>query len=191
MDNIQIALNNYIRAPENGEANFILALEYHKLQQTASAVSFYLRAAERTEDKLLSYESLLKIAECFEAQGNRDNTVRGVYKHALCLLPDRPEAYFLLSRFNERRQWYIEAYMLAEMGLNFSKDGGPPLRTNVDYPGRYGLKFEKAVSAWWWGKFEESRRLFRELEIDLNNKITADNLYLNAVKNNINRIGLL
>lgn len=189
MSNIQHCLNEYILDPENAEKNFALAVEYFDLKQTASAISFYLRAAERTDDKILSYSCLLRIADCFELQGNRDNTVRGVYKHMLCLLPERPEAYFLLSRFNERRQWYIESYLLAEMGLNFSKEGLPPLRVPCEYPGRYGLIFEKAVAAWWWGKFEESRRLMRELELLLNSKVHVDNLYLGAVRNNISKIG--
>jgi len=189
MSKVQECLNEYIRDQENSEKNFALALAYHELKQTAAAISFYLRAAELTQDKILAYSCLLKIAECFEQQGNRDNTVRGLYKHALCLLPERPEAYFLLSRFNERRQWYIETYTLAEMGLNFSKEGLPPLRIATEYPGRYGLIFEKAVAAWWWGKFEESRRLFRELDLQLQNKMSIDNLYLSAVKNNINKIG--
>jgi len=189
MSDIQECLNDYIRDQENPEKNFALALAYHELKQTAAAISFYLRAAEFTQDKILAYSCLLRMAECFEHQGNRDNTVRGLYKHALCLLPERPEAYFLLSRFNERKQWYIEAYLLAEMGLNFSKEGLPPLRVATEYPGRYGLMFEKAVAAWWWGKFGESRRLFKTLELELQNKISVDNLYLNAVKNNMSKIG--
>ncbi len=56
-------INNFIVDPNNPENNFILALYYDSLGQTASAVSYYLRTAERTNDDLLKYECLLKSAE--------------------------------------------------------------------------------------------------------------------------------
>lgn len=184
MIDLSLALNNYIYDQENPETNWALALEYDKLGQTASAISFYLRAAERSSDKLLQYECLLKIADCFASQKNRDNTVRGLYKHALCLLPERPEAYFFLSRLNEKRHWYIEAYMNAEAGLNFSKEGLPALRTPNEYPGRYGLLFEKAVASWWWGKHDECKNLFLELKY----KHNLDEIHLDAVNRNIKNL---
>ena len=47
-------LHKYIESPEDPEANFALGLHYHSIDQTASAVSFYLRAAERSGDPLLT-----------------------------------------------------------------------------------------------------------------------------------------
>ena len=70
-------LNKYSLDTENPEYNFNLALEYDKLGQTASAISFYLRAAERSEDLKLSYIALLKMGVCFEKQGGRTQTVKG------------------------------------------------------------------------------------------------------------------
>ena len=32
--------------------------------------------------------------------------------------------------------------------------------SNVEYFGKSGIIFEKAVCAWWWGKGDESRSLF-------------------------------
>lgn len=186
-DKLNELLNLYARDTENSELNWNLALEYHALGQTAAAITYYLRAAERTADKLLAYECLLKIAACFDSQKNRPSHVIGCYKHALCLLPERPEAYFLLSRFNERNRWYMEAYVAAEQGLNFAKTEYPKLRSNVEYPGRYGLLFEKAVSAWWWGDSALSRKLFRKLKNDHAQEL--DETHYRAVENNLSRLG--
>ena len=35
----------------------------------------------------------------------------------------------------------------------------PPLKTDVEYPGKQGILFAKGVSGWWWGKVEECRSL--------------------------------
>jgi predicted O-methyltransferase YrrM len=51
--------------------------------------------------------------------------------------------------------------MMAELGLQCPPS--PKLVDNCGYPGRYGLIFQKAVAAWWWGKPDETRQLHREL----------------------------
>ena len=35
--------------------------------------------------------------------------------------------------------------------------------TDVEYPGKYGLIYQKALSGWWWGKSEECKELFQDL----------------------------
>lgn len=177
----------YAQNTENAEINFALALEYEAIGQTASALSYFLRASERTTDTLLAYECLLKIGLCFERQGKRGNSVRGAYKHAVCLLPKRPEAYFLLARYYERTGDHVSGYLFAEQGLYFCDSGyEPKLRTNVEFPGKYALIFQKAVSAWWWGKPDESRRLFLELW----DNHPLDDIHKVAVENNLKTLNV-
>jgi hypothetical protein len=159
---------------------------YEDIGQTAAAISFFLRTAERTGDVLLAYECLCKIGLCFERQGKRGNSARGAYSHAAVLMPDRPEAYFLLSRFNERAGDHVNGYMYAQQGLTFAKMNSPPLRSWVEYPGKYGLTFQKAVSAWWWGKPEECRRLFQDLKSIAH---TLDQNHYQAVQKNLLSLG--
>lgn len=187
MFELENALREYAYNPEDPEKNLILAHFYHDKNQSAGAISFYLRAAERTNDKHLSYYCLLKIAECFAYQGKRDNTVRCLYKHAISLLPERPEAYFLLSRHYERINEYTDSYAFAEMGLKYADEIYPPLRNHVDYPGKYALIFQKAVSAWWWGKGMESRGLFHLLADEYAD--IMDEVHYNAVQTNMTKLG--
>jgi len=89
MDNLTFsAIDIYVLDSENAEKNYYLAVWYHKQGQTAAAISFYLRAAERTDDKDLSYECLLLAALCFDKQGNRTHTVKNLFRHAISLIPD-------------------------------------------------------------------------------------------------------
>jgi hypothetical protein len=156
-------LYQYIQNPKSPNFAFDLAESYYNQQQWSSALSFYLRVTEYSRDHQLIYESLLKSGLCFEKQGNRNTAVKGLYMNAISLLPKRPEAYFLLSRLYEYNKNHNESHMIANIGLSISNINLPELKTNIEYPGFYGLYFEKAVSLWWIGRIEESLNLFLEL----------------------------
>jgi len=181
------ALYQYALDTENPETNFTLALEYEKIGQTASAITYYLRAADRTDDLNLAYECLLHCASCFHTQKNRDYTVKGLYQQAIATLPKRPEAYFLYARYLEWITQYAESYTIATLGLTIADFDSAPLRTNVEYPGKYGILFEKAVSSYWWGKGMECRSLFHQLVNEYWD--VMDQKHKDAVENNITRLG--
>jgi GR25 family glycosyltransferase involved in LPS biosynthesis len=182
-------LLNFIKNPNTPESNWNLALHYHNIGQTASAVSFYLRTAERTDDSLLQYECLIRASMCFDVQGSRNFTVKGLLQHAISIQPDRPEAYYLLSKFYEKQtnegHWNY-SYMMASIGERTLNKIHSPLKTQVDYPGEFGILFQKAVSAWWCGLCDESRKLFEDLYLNY----TLNNVFKNAVVNNLKHLNV-
>lgn len=183
---LQQLIEEYALDPNNPEKNFPIALEYDAIGQTASAVSFYIRTAERTEDDLLKYECLIRAAACFERQGTRKFTVKGLLQHAIAIQPKRPEAYYILSLLHEHNhanegRWF-DSYLMASIGLSVSEfDNLTPLRTVVDYPGKYALLFQKAHAAWWCGLCDDSKALF----LDLYANYDMEESFRNAVKNNL------
>ena len=216
MNNLTNKLAAYISDPKDPRYNFFLGKAYEDLNHTAAAVGFYLRAAECDEDDLLTYEALLRMALCLSKQGSRVFTVKGVLLRAVSLLPERPEAYFLLSRTYEINRDWQESYTWAclgeeKFGTQFRCDGflgeynsacgprgtlgtaGPSgfaglgkgchtnIETDVEYPGAYGFVFEKAVSGWWIGLYDESLYLFRLLS--KRTDLTSE--HRNAVNNNL------
>lgn len=162
-NNIENLVVELSKDPFNPEINFKCAVEYEKLNQTASAVSFYLRCAEFgfESHKLLTYNSLLRISRCFEDQRDRQWNVSNYIFHALTVLPERPEGYFMISEFHERSGNWQEAYTWAELGL--TKSSHEELPVSVGYYGDYCLKFEKAVAGWWIGRKEESKKIFNHI----------------------------
>lgn len=184
-DILKALLNHYIEYPNNPEINFYMGYYYHSINQTASAVSYYLRAAERTYDDLVRYECLLRAGMCFDSQGSRNNSVEGMLQHAVALMPHRPEGYYYLSRFYERAEKWFNSYLISSIGDKVANRIPTKLKTPLDYPGFYGVIFEKAVSAWWCGLCEESRNIFRYL---LENE-PLDDIHKQAIINNLNRIG--
>jgi hypothetical protein len=172
--------------PFNPELNFKCAVEYQNINQTASAISFYLRAAEYgvNTHSVIVYNSLLCMANCFADQNDRVNTVSNCILQAVAHLPERPEAYFLMSQFHERQGNWQECYAWAKMGLYVP--AWEKLPADVGYHGKYVLEFEKAVSAWWIGRKEESIRILK----DLNNNIEyLSTVYRQAVLDNLRKIG--
>jgi hypothetical protein len=168
----------------NPRLNFDIAKKYEELGQTASASSFYLRAAEYgyDNDPIVVYSSLLRMAFCFEDQNGREHTVTSLLLQAIQYMPTRPEAYFLLSRFYERTQKWQECYTFAEMGLLYTTRM-EQLPADVEYPGAYALMFEKAVSGWYLGRKDEAKDIF----IDLLNQDITDG-YRNGIEWNVKKI---
>jgi Tfp pilus assembly protein PilF len=165
---IEELIKDYITYPDctqNGndrtEIMYRIARDYHKAGQTASATTFYFKVARDNKNEL-GYECLLQIGECFSQQGNREGTVRNMYHHALNLLPERPEAYILMSKnwqFNGDMQ---SAYTYIKQGL--PKEFTKPLRTLKKYHNKSEYYMQMAHCAWHWGKPSEAREYYHKLE---------------------------
>lgn len=181
-------VKTYINDPNDPENNWNLAVYYHDIGQTASAVSFYIRTAERTDDDLLKYECLIRAALCFEKQGTRRFTVKGMMQHAIATQPHRPEGYYMLSMYYEHDtgdgKWF-DAYTTASIGYSLTDfENLRPLRTDLNFPGKHALLFQKAHTAWWCGLCDDSREMF----IDLYHNYEMDDNLRNTVYNNLIRL---
>ena len=184
-DKLERLIVEFSSDPFNSQKNFEIATEYERLNQMASAISFYLRAAEysqKTEDPIV-YASLLRLSLCFESQKDRVHTVSNATLQAIAYDPSRPEGYFLMARFHERMGNWQECYTWAELGL--TKKDKKALPVSVDYYGKYCLEFEKAVAAWWVGRQDESKQMFMNLLV----KETRPE-YREAIKMNLGRMGV-
>lgn len=153
------------KSPFDPVLSFVIAQEYERLGQTASAVSFYLRTAEYGyySHPEYVYTALLRSAKCFEAQTNREHTVWNLLLKAAAYLPKRPEAWFIQSQRYEKESKWQECYTHAEVGLSLASDRVTNLPADVGYYGKYVLEFEKAVSSWWIGRKDESIAIFKSL----------------------------
>jgi hypothetical protein len=182
---LEVLIAKYALDPENPEHNFDLGIWYENERHNSAALSYFLRCAERTDDDLLAYEALIHASNAYDRQGTRDTTSKGLLQQALCVMPRRPEAYYLLARFSEKRQWWQDCYILSQWALEFCDFDCEPLCTDVEYPGKYGLIFQKSLAAWSWGKGDESRSLLQ----DLKNNYELDDHHYTLVQNNLMQMG--
>lgn len=172
---------------ENPEKNYNLAEWYDNQGHNASAHTYYLRAAERAEDKLLAYTSLLRASISCRKQATREVTEKSLIHSALSILPERPEAYYFLCLIYEKKQEWDQVYTYSILGLNcYDKEIEP---INIpDYEGKYLLVYQKAISSWWWGKMKESRDLFYSLVDECWDDMNSEYRFL--VEDKIMHIGL-
>jgi len=181
-------LIEYTLDTENAEKNFNLAKWYYDQQHFAPALSFFLRTAERTDNQILAYESLILGFYCYDKQSGRNATSQVLLEHAICLLPERPEAHYLLCKLYEKKgDAHHLSYRTAHLALRYCDFDLPPLSIKTDYPGKYGFVFEKAHMGYYWGKSQECRLLFREL-IDEYADVMNDE-HKNAVVSNLTSMG--
>lgn len=154
--NIENLVIDLSKDPFNPDLNFDVAEEYLRLNQTASAVSFYLRCAEYSgKANPKAYASLIRMAQCFEDQNGREYSVSNCLLQAVAYDDTRPEAYFKLSQYYEKAGQWQEAYTWATIGLGWaSTDDQLPI--SIDYYGSYCFHFQMAISAWWIGRKDEA-----------------------------------
>lgn len=178
-------LDLFVQNTEDPDVNFALGQEYESIGQTGSAISFYLRTAERSANDLQQYHALLRMALCFEQQKTRDDTESVILQKAIALMPRRPEAYFLLSRLYEWQKRWHESYFVASVGCNTADFAVEPLQSDLQYPGEYALWFQKAVALWWVGNCNESRELMYHLKVTY----SMNEMFAQAVDNNLKNLG--
>jgi SAM-dependent methyltransferase len=182
------SLNIFAMDTENALSNFNLGLWYKNQNHLAPALTYFLRASERTDDTDLAYESLINGFFCYDKQGHREVSAQSMLHQALIVNPKRPEAYYLLSKYFERHQDWMRSYMFANLGLQLSNFDCASLRSDVEYPGIYALKFQKVLTGWWWGKADECRETLRDLIDNHWDEMTDD--YKQTVENNYSRLGM-
>lgn len=149
-------LEEYMKDPLDPVKNFDVGYEYEKIGQTASAVSFYIRAAEKSEDPKIKFESMIRAAKCFDAQGRRNFSTEGLLQFAVAAMPNRSEAYYFLSKLYQKMEKWRECSLYAQLGLQY--DSYKDMRTDIEFPGKYALIYQKAVGDWNIGLYEQSKQ---------------------------------
>lgn len=142
---IEKNLIEYALNPEDPEINFSIALLYDNINQIASAITHYIRCAERTEDILLQYECMIRGGLAIKRQGSRLHTEKSFFHNAICALPQRPEAYMFMADTVFKMQSQHQAYMFACIAESLENNNSVPLRTKIPYNGMFEIKIKKLM----------------------------------------------
>jgi hypothetical protein len=185
-NNINKLLYDLVSDPYNPVINLKLGYEYELENQIASAVSYYLRSAEFSTDPNISYESLIRIGLCLGKADKRAYSEKGAFLNATQCIPNRPEAYFYLSQYEEYRKNWQEAYSYANIGYELCEYTYPDFILPHKFPGKLGNLFQKALCSWWMGLCDESREMFQKLK----NEYSLVEPYKSLIQNNLIRLGL-
>ena len=180
---IKSLIEVYCKDTTNIQSHLDLAKAYYDIKQYASAVTYLNRIAEMSDDSDIIYESLCLASECFSEQRNRTIHVKVCLYHAISVLPDRPEAYFLLSKLMEIEEpFQCYSYCVIAQCHKDNAKRVTDLPFEYDY---YKLLFQKAVNAWHAQKVDECKTILYDLYI----KYPMDKFYKELVVGNLNQAG--
>lgn len=158
-------LNDVVLDYTNPEKIYKLAREYDKLEQGAAAAGWYLRAAdmckgETFEEKWLQYKCMILSAFIYDRNLNRDQSTMGLLKIAVETLPQRPEAYFFLSKYYQGKNEWRDSLMYAKIGISCYDNGyGDHIDDDIDYPGQNALELLYARAKWKTDGRDDSKNL--------------------------------
>jgi tetratricopeptide (TPR) repeat protein len=174
-------LKEYAITPEDTIINLQIAYEYFKLEQTASALTFFQRAAELSTDDNLAYECLIYIAKCLVKQGRRLYNAKNSILQAEALMPNRPEAFFEESLIEEQNSNWQEVYTSAIVAKNNWNNA--QTYTSGEFYEKYQIDFQIALSLYNINRHEDSKAMFLSIKSDyIMNDYYADLVDIN-IKN--------
>lgn len=89
-------INTYVSDPGNAQYNYDLGKEYEILKQYSAACGYFLRAADRTDDVELVYNSLVSAAKSLIEHGDSFAMAEKILKNALNVDSSRIDAFYML-----------------------------------------------------------------------------------------------
>jgi hypothetical protein len=161
MEGIKKSIIKIINQPFNDKENFGLAYLYENEGQYAAAVSFYLRCAEFSTNKILICESLIRASLCITKQKGRDEKELYLIKHAISVCPDALEARFIFCLYNSWRGNWLDCYTEACTALNIETN--KKFIKDISYEGKISFLYQKALSGIEIGKINEGREIYINL----------------------------
>ena len=164
-------LNDVVLDYQNPYKIYKLAREYDRLEQGAGAFSWYLRAAdmaneEEYDERWIQYKSMILGAFIYNRNENRNHSTEGLFKIAIETMPERPEAYYFLSKFKQEREDWRESMMYAAIGISHIEssmvDQAPD--NDLNYPGENALRLLYAKAKWKTDGRDSSKNLAFDLK---------------------------
>ena len=122
-------LHNFIHNPFDANAAFKLGEGYFKEGHWGSALGFFLRAAEYTDDLDLQYESFFMVCRCLANKGGRDECEQKMWLQLISLDPTRPEGYAAMASYYSWRGNYHNAYFYSNLGYTLGKECKPMIKS--------------------------------------------------------------
>ena len=148
---------------------------YYCRGEYAPALYFYSCSAETSPDELLSYECLLLISLCFKGQGDKETSRLNALESAINLYPQRPEAFYLKSRYYLDNKMYDDCLQCIEYSYNNLIYMGAGYRNgrhdqtvliswSIDYYGHSHFQFVKGLAHYYKGESKMALECFEGIK---------------------------
>jgi len=160
-DDIRVLEEALEKNPNNSRYTFYLAQSYRSNQDFEKALETYKKRVSMGGWKEEVYYSLLQIACIQEKVGSPESEIVKSYFEAYLSRPSRVEAIFYLARHYNQKKEYEKAYQTTQLAKGLQPTGD--ILFTQPWMLEYGLAVERALSAYWTGRLQESRDLCLEV----------------------------
>ncbi|ROH93291.1 glycosyltransferase [Stagnimonas aquatica] len=147
--------------PDNARYVFYLAQSYRDSNQAEKALAAYERRATMGDWIEETWYALYSAAQLAEALDRSAAEVTDRYLQAYQCRPQRAEALSALARYQRLRGQYALARLFAERAMNTPMTDDILFVDRADYGWRAADEY--AVSSYWTGDYEDSRRVCERL----------------------------
>ena len=110
-------INNFMINPHNSKNNTLMGDYYYKLGHLASAMGFYLRATETSNEQNLEYNNYYMATKCVANLGKRDKDEFYMWRRLIEIDPSRYEGYVALCRYYDCRNEKLMCKITAQEGM--------------------------------------------------------------------------
>lgn len=165
--------------PTNSRYRFYLAQSYRDAGKYALALENYKKREEMTGWDQETFWSKFQIAQMQVLLNMPAEVYTKSYYDAFHFRPTRAEPLYYLSLYYRTHDEFTKANQIASIGMSM------PLSKDIlfveEWIYDYGMQFEKSISSYWIGKYEECKELSQQL---LTKKTLPDNVR-EAIERNI------
>lgn len=155
--NVDLLLDGLKKEPNNTRYTFYLAESYFDAKERAKALEWYQkRVAMGGYEVEEIFWSKFRIAYILQFLGLSDEIVIEAYKDAITYRPHRGEPYYYLVELLNNKKQYQAAYDYIQMHEVATKLPMKDYLFNSDWVQDYGMLFQKSITSYYLGKYQES-----------------------------------
>lgn len=144
------------KEPHNERYAFYLASSYQGIGERGKALEWFQNRVSRGGWQEEVFWSLLQIGHLLKSFGLPANIVKQSYLNALSYRPHRVEPlYYLVEVCNHERD-YESAYTYLQMRETLPVPESKDALFNMDWIDDYGLDFQRSITAFYVGRYQEA-----------------------------------
>lgn len=173
-------LYDFVNNPYDPIISYELGTQYFSKNHWASALGFFLRAAEFTDDPVLEYNAFYMVCRSFANKNTNPECEAKMWKQLINLNPKRPEGYASMAGYYSWRGKIHEAYFYTKLGYDFVDDWSNQDLIDFIACTKESFEINMALFGGAYGKINDKLNLLRSFVQDKSKYSTHLHRYMEA-----------
>lgn len=158
---------DFVKDPYEAINAFVLGERYFNKGCWASALGFFLRAAEFTDNPILEYNAFYMVCRSFANKNTNPECEGKMWKQLINLNPKRPEGWASMAGYHSWRNQHHEAYFYLKLGYELADEWVDYKLANTSHCTKKDFKINLTLFGGSYGLIKEKKELLKDFK---NNK---------------------